>query len=180
VIDGVLNETAWNNVAWTNNFLDIQGSSFPIPRFRTNVKMRWDHQFLYVGAYLEETQIWANQTKPKSVVFLDNDFEVFIDPDGSCHHYKEMEINAINTLWDLTLNKPYLNGGQANNSWNSNMKKAVYVEGRVNDPSANNKYWTVELAIPFITLIEGTMAIAPPKKMVNGESISVEWNGKLL
>ena len=39
------------------------------------------------------------------LVFLDNDFEVFTDPDGSTHFYKEFEINAINTTWDLELNK---------------------------------------------------------------------------
>ena len=38
-------------------------------------------------------------------VFNDNDFEVFIDPDGSTHYYKEFEINALNTTWDLELNK---------------------------------------------------------------------------
>jgi len=97
--------------------------------------------------------------------FLDNDFEIFIDPDASTHYYKEMEINAINTLWDLMLNVPYMNGGQANNSWESYMKKAVYVNGKVNDVNANNRFWTVELAIPFVNLIQQTIfATAPPKK----------------
>jgi len=29
--------------------------------------------------------VWANQTKHDSVVFQDNDFEVFMDPDGDTH-----------------------------------------------------------------------------------------------
>ena len=28
-----------------------------------------------------------------------------MDPDGDTHWYKEFEINAINTTWDLELNK---------------------------------------------------------------------------
>ena len=67
--------------------------------------MRWDDKYLYIGAYLQESDVWAYQTKHDSIVFYDNDFEVFIDPDGSTHGYKEFEINAINTVWDLVLDK---------------------------------------------------------------------------
>ena len=38
-------------------------------------------------------------------VFNDNDFEIFVDPDGSTHGYKEIEINAIRTIFDLLMNK---------------------------------------------------------------------------
>jgi|GEM_PF-5265226 len=44
---------------------------------------------------------------PKSYVFYDNDFEVFIDPDGDTHRYYELEINAFGTEWDLFLDRPY-------------------------------------------------------------------------
>ena len=37
--------------------------------------------------------------------------EVFVDPAGSNHWYKELEINAINTVWNLMLSKPYMDGG---------------------------------------------------------------------
>ena len=39
------------------------------------------------------------------IVFGDNVLEVFVDPDGSTHYYKEFEINAINITFDLELNK---------------------------------------------------------------------------
>ena len=31
------------------------------------------------------------------MIFNDNDFEVFINPDGDNHEYYEFEINALNT-----------------------------------------------------------------------------------
>jgi hypothetical protein len=34
---------------------------------------------------------------------------VFVDADGSTHWYKELEVNAINTSWHLTLPQPYIN-----------------------------------------------------------------------
>ncbi|XP_078000759.1 uncharacterized protein LOC144453360 [Glandiceps talaboti] len=165
-IDGKLDDEAWKEVASTDRFIDIQGTGFPKPRFNTLAKMRWDDTFLYIGAYLEETDVFANQTKHDSVVFYDNDFEVFTDPDGSTHWYKEFEINAINTTWDLELNKPYLNGGSANSSFEMpTMKSATYVDGPVNNPAVPNKYWTVEIAMPFKDLIRDTSkANAPPKK----------------
>jgi len=46
---------------------DIQGPDFKKPRFRTHAKMRWDDKFLYIGAFLQETDVWANQTKHDSV-----------------------------------------------------------------------------------------------------------------
>ncbi|XP_072163206.1 uncharacterized protein [Diadema setosum] len=164
-VDGKLDEPAWTNVGPTDRFVDIQGKDYPKPRYDTWVKMRWDKDFLYVGAYLQENDVFANQTKHDSVVFKDNDFEVFTDPDGSTHWYKEFEINAINTTWDLILNKPYLNGGFANSSFElTNLKSAIFVEGPVNNPLVKDKYWTVELAMPLNSLVTNdTVAKAPPK-----------------
>lgn len=41
-----------------------------------------------------ETHVWANQTRNNSIIFYDNDFEVFVDTDGSNVFYKELEMNA--------------------------------------------------------------------------------------
>jgi hypothetical protein len=68
--------------------MDIVGPSHPRPYYITKAKMRWDDTYLYIGAYLQEQQVWANLTAENSVIYHDNDFEVFIDPDGSTHNYK--------------------------------------------------------------------------------------------
>ena len=49
-------------------------------------------------------------------MFADNDFEVFISPDGSNHFYKEFEMNARGATWNLVLNKPYSDGGYENST----------------------------------------------------------------
>ena len=48
-----------------------------------HAKIRYDDDFMYVGAFLEEPDVWANMTEDESVIFHDNDFEVFTDSDGS-------------------------------------------------------------------------------------------------
>ncbi|XP_071784889.1 uncharacterized protein [Asterias amurensis] len=164
-VDGKLDDDAWTNVAPTEPFVDIQGSDFPVPRLNTWAKLRYDDKYLYIAGYLQETDVFANQTKHDSVVFQDNDFEVFTDPDWSTHWYKEFEINAINTTWDLILNKPYINGGSPNNSFEMpTMKSAIFVDGSINNPNIKDSYWTVEIAMPLKDLVvRDTMARAPPK-----------------
>ena len=90
-----------------------RATSSPRPRFRTRAKMLWDDEYFYIAAELEEPHVWGTLTQHDSVIFHDNDFEVFIDPDGDNHEYYEIEINALNTEWDLFLTKPYRDGGPA-------------------------------------------------------------------
>jgi len=45
------------------------------------------------------------------VYLTGGDNQVFVDPAGCNHQYKEFEMNAKNTTWDLLLNRPYNNGG---------------------------------------------------------------------
>jgi hypothetical protein len=154
-IDGRLSEDSWMKAGWTEVFGDIEGPSKPRPRYRTRVQMLWDDVYLYIGAYLEEPNVWAMLTERDSVIFMDNDFEVFIDPDGDTHAYYELEMNALNTVWDLLLIKPYRDGGPAVHAWDiKGLKTAVHVNGTLNDSSDKDKAWTVEMAIPFSVLKE--------------------------
>src|SRR5262249_4917109 len=116
-IDGRLDDDAWLAAAWTGDFVDIAGDANPRPRFRTRAKMLWDDTYFYVGAELEEPHVWATLTAHDAVIFHDNDFEVFIDPNGDNHEYYEFEINALNTGWDLLLTRPYKDQGKAVSSW---------------------------------------------------------------
>jgi hypothetical protein len=163
-VDGRLDEPGWQQVPWTDLFVDIEGDAKPRPRFRTRVKMIWDDHYFYVGAELEEPHVWGTLTEHDSVIFQDNDFEVFIDPNGDNHEYYEFEINALNTGWDLLLPRPYKDGGKAVNSWEiPGLKTAVHVDGTVNDPRDTDKGWMVELAFPWKVLGELAYRPAPPR-----------------
>jgi hypothetical protein len=162
-IDGKIDDKAWESAPWTDNFIDIEGDAKPRPRFRTRVKMLWDEKYFYVAAELEEPHIWATLTKRDSVIFHDNDFEVFIDPNGDTLEYYEFEINALNTGWDLFLDKPYLFGGNARNEWDiKGLLTAVHIDGTLNNSSDIDRKWTVELAFPWEALGEFAHKPAPP------------------
>lgn len=144
---------AWSHAPWTDDFVDIEGDRKERPEWQTRVKMLWDDEALYLGAWMEvrecfcrelpsfcvpsstlpspahrvlvqlpmtrttrgplvqEPCVVATLRERNSVVFHDNDFEVFLDAEACNHNYYELEVNALNTIWELRLDKPYKNGG---------------------------------------------------------------------
>ena len=162
-IDGKLDDPAWKDAPWTDDFVDIEGDVKPKPRLRTRAKMLWDDANLYIAAELEEPHVWATLREHDSVIFHDPDFEVFIDPDGDNHLYGELELNALNTTWDLLLSLPYRDGGHAVNGWEIiGLKTAVHVDGTINNAADTDKGWTVEIAWPWKGLKELHRGKTPP------------------
>jgi hypothetical protein len=149
-IDGRLSESVWDLASWSEEFVDIEGAAKPRPIYRTRMKMLWDSQALYIAAELQEPDVRGILSTRDSVVFRDNDFEVFIDPEGDRLNYGEIEINALNTIWDLRLPRPYSDGGQPDDGWTvRGLRSAVWVDGTLNDPSTPDRSWSLELAIPW-------------------------------
>lgn len=185
-IDGKLNEPIWQKAPWTDQFTDITGDSTLSPRYNTRVKMLWDDKFLYVAAELEEPDVWATLTQRDTVILNDNDFEIFIDPDGDTQSYYEFEINAFNAVWDLLLTKPYRMGGVAVTAWDIHgLLSGVDIQGTINKPGDKDKGWTIEAAFPWKILMQCAAHKGLPE---NGEQwrlnfSRVEWevdtlNGK--
>ena len=174
VIDGQLNEPDWALAAATAPFMDIEGPQKPTPYYHTHVKMLWDQQYFYIAAELEEQHLWATYNQRDMVIFHENDFEVFIDPNGDTHHYYELEINALGTIWDLMLTKPYRDGGKAIDAWHIHgLLHGVHCLGTLNDPRDLDQKWTLELAIPWQVLEEAALHRGPPS---DGEQWRVNFS----
>jgi Carbohydrate family 9 binding domain-like len=160
-IDGKLNDAAWQASSWSDPFVDIDGVR--TPHLATRVKMLWDDEFYYMAAELVEPDVWATLTERDAVIFQDNDFEVFIDPDGDTHGYYELEVNAFATPWDLMLVQPYRDGGPAIHAWDiAGLRVGVDVQGTINTPGDRDERWTVELGIPWEILLEAAPRRARP------------------
>ena len=178
VMDGRLDEPFWEQVPFTSTFVDI--STNVTPHLTTRAKVRWNDEWLYVAGELHEPAVWANIThtchcfnpQENQVIFYDNDFEVFVDADGTCQFYKEYEMNAANANWDLCLNRPYENGGYENSTrvygvhgfdMTPPLYSAASSDGMLNDPASRPTKWTVEIAFPLQKLIYNTTATLPLK-----------------
>lgn len=98
-VDGKLDEPVWfaDGVEWTKDFVDItdhqESALNAVPSsLQARAKIRWDHDFLYVGMELREPFIFANVTGHNGPTppYKDNDLEMFIDVSGTTQYYKEV------------------------------------------------------------------------------------------
>ncbi len=175
VIDGLI-EAAWKDAPWTEDFVDIEGELKPPPPHRTRAKMLWDDQYFYFAAEIEDPHLWATLTERDAVMYQNDDFEIFIDPDGDGQHYYEFEMNANNAIWDLLMLFPYRVKSPPNyiNNWDiKGIRTGVQLYGTINNPSDTDSMWTVEVAMPWSALRE----LAPQTRMPeDGEQWRVNFS----
>ena len=183
-IDGRDLDKAWGQVTWSGDYIDIEG--IKTPKYKTQMKILWDETYLYILAKMEEPHVWGDITERDVVIFYNNDFEVFVDPDGDTHNYYEIETNVLNTAWDLFITKPYREEGNAViNDWDIiGLKSAIHVNGTLNDPTDVDEEWFIEMAIPWSTFKTGySQDITPRDKFWRLNFSRVNWqhdieNGK--
>ncbi|MDC1012515.1 carbohydrate-binding family 9-like protein, partial [Flavobacteriaceae bacterium] len=179
VIDGKIDEV-WDQAKYSEDYIDIEGRKTPL--YPTQMKMLWDQEFLFILAKIEEPHVWGNLKQRDTVIFYNNDFEVFIDPDGDTHQYMELEINSLNTAWDLFLERPYRNKVKVDNAWNiEGLQSAVSYQGTLNDPSDNDLGWTLEIALPWKALERGNASgIIPVNQFWRMNFSRVNWQFDLV
>lgn len=95
-IDGNTRKEVWKNAAWSKGFVDMVTGDAGM--YNTQTALLWNDTNLYIVFTAEEPFVEAMLTKRDSIVFLENDLEVFIDG-RDC--YYELEVNAANTLYEV-------------------------------------------------------------------------------
>ena len=209
-IDGNIDKEVWNDAPWSEPFLDITGSSSTTvdnttytPAL-TRFKALYDEEYLYIAAVLHASDDFptvAKFTERNSPIYqIDSDFEVFIDPDGCSRNYMELELNAINTVWNLLLDKPYSNGGREHSARVAKPGDEDYYEvyhqasatrvlsGTLNDnETQHGATWSVEIRWGFYDIYEprgvqidkATLRTPPPGTLLRVNFSRVELKGKV-
>jgi len=95
-IDGDLTKPVWTNAPRSPRFVDMVTGDPGY--FDTRAAALWDNQNLYVAYWIEEPFIQADSRERDSLIFNENDVELFIDG-GDC--YYEFEINALGTIYEV-------------------------------------------------------------------------------
>lgn len=164
-LDGTLTHPAWEQAPWTTDFVDIRGGDATTPRFRTRAKLLYDDEYLYVGGQLAEPHVWSTMTEPNTWLYEENNFELFLDPDGDGQNYYEFEINPLGTIWELSLPKPYSEGGVPVDPDNlPGLRTALHIDGTLNDPADTDTGWTTEVALPWADLAKYNLNRTPPSQ----------------
>jgi hypothetical protein len=141
VVDGVLDEETWKSGQAVTNFLQEDPDQGVAPRQRTEVRVAYDDDALYVGARLYDTaadSVIARLARRDSDA-RDDQFAVYLDPfhDKRTGYY--FVVSAASTLQDGVL---------MNDGWNDSSWDGVW-QGRAHRDAQG---WTCELRIPFSQL----------------------------
>jgi len=94
--DGNLDKPMWQKAPRSPRFVDMVTGVPGI--YNTQAAALWDDENFYTGFWAEESLISAKQKVRDSLIFMDNDLELFIDG-GDC--YYELEVNAFNTVYEV-------------------------------------------------------------------------------
>ncbi len=95
-VDGKLDKALWSKAPKSPRFVDMASGAPGF--FDTRMAALWDDDNLYISFWVEEPFLEAHYTERDSIIFQENDVEVFIDG-GDC--YYELEINALGTVYEV-------------------------------------------------------------------------------
>lgn len=170
IIDGHLNETAWENAGSIT--LQFPWNQQTGAKQTTNAQLLWDDEYLYVAYECLDKDITALYQQHDDPTYEDDAVELFINPKQNA--YIGLEMNARATLYDYLkfddkLEKSYDLKGTL---------LATQIDGTLNDSTNQDNGWTLELAIPlrnFFEPTEGKFVIAGTTWTANIN----RWDGRI-
>jgi hypothetical protein len=158
VIDGKLDDADWGNAEECVMVDAYTGGETPQ---ESTFRMLWDDKYLYVGVFFEDHDAWATYTGEDDPLWEEEVLELFIDADCDGNTYYEHEINPVNAKVDLFLHR----NRERVDSWRDwdfkNIISEVYVDGDGKNAGTEDRFWTIEIAVPFEDLYE--MPNNPPE-----------------
>jgi hypothetical protein len=96
LIDGNLEKPVWKEAERSKRFVDLVTGDQAF--FNTQAAALWDDKALYLGFWVEEPCVTATFTERDSLIWFDNDIEVFFDGEDC---YYEFEMNAFGTIYEV-------------------------------------------------------------------------------
>ena len=140
IIDGVLEDLAWENSVPVTGFRVGDEASAPVDK--TEVRLVWNEVALYVSFFCHESamsEIKAEYSGRDSFVWRDECVEVFVDVGQEHVAYYQFAANVKGEMFDLSEDRE----GKLHFDWNGEWE----VQTGVGD-----QWWCAEFRIPFETL----------------------------
>jgi len=141
VIDGIINEAAWDIVDWTGDYVENQPDENTPPSEQTKFKIVYDKKFLYFAFKCYDKD-------PKGIV------KRLSRRDGFEGDWVEINIDSHNdkrTGFSFTISVSGVKGDEAisenGNSWDGSWNPIWYMKTNIDDEG-----WTAEVKIPFSQL----------------------------
>ena len=140
-VDGVLNEAIWQTAEPATRFLQRDPNEGNVPSQRSEVRIAYDDDAIYLGARLWDTapDSILKRLSRRDVSIPSDRFSMYLDPYHDRRSGYYFLINAAGTIYDGTVS----NDGWEDGSWDGVWEG----KARVDD-----KGWTVEMRIPYSQL----------------------------
>ena len=151
-VDGSLDESSWKKAETLNFVIPVTHRK---PLSKTEAKLLWDKDYLYVAFKAMDKDIWSYYTKRDEPTCQEDVLEIFFKPDSEKEPYYNFEINALGTVYDA-FNLKRGAGGEDHHRWSrwncKGLKIGIKIKGTLNNPKDRDEYWQLEVAIPFTGL----------------------------
>lgn len=179
-VDGRLDKKSWQLAPRSPRFVDLITGQPTI--HDTRAAVLWDDTHLYVGYWVEEPFVAAKLTERDSLIWSENDIELFIAGKDA---YYELELNALGTIYEAffvwedgyersgySRSPEFSRAADGYKPWNGvgfdkhprgprlaffkwdmpGLQAAAAVDGTINDDSDRDRGWTAEISIPWSSL----------------------------
>lgn len=145
-----LRELDWNRAGPVPFFVPV---TLETPLSRSDVRVLWDPQALYIRFEVEDRDIVATLTERDAPVWEEDVVEMFIKPYADESDYYEINVSPRGTLYDSWIVK---RGARAHGVWSRWNNEGILVEteirGEPNDWTVQDEGYTVWARIPFDSL----------------------------
>lgn len=149
-IDGYLNESVYETAGMVYLKNSVSRDIIDDPAYETSVRVAYDDTNLYVAFHCRDQDIHSSFSKRDEYLWKEEAVEVFIDTDDQPNNYVELEVSPNNVLFDSYIVDPKNIDVEETLKFNlKGIKTAVALSGTTDNRQDSDRYWTVEMAIPF-------------------------------
>lgn len=132
-------------------------------RQKTEVKVLWNSEYLYIAFKCEDDYIKASLTGYNDTIYNEDVVEVFIDDNKDLKTYIEVEVSPLNTVLHYFINNDLKSNVIAYAKVEHSVKSAVMYD-------TERKLWYTEIAIQLSEFVT-----APNNPPVSGDSWGINF-----
>lgn len=154
-LDGALDEAAWSTATAVRLGDSLEGEPVAI---ESTVRALWDDETLYIGAVLDDDDVWSQFEAQDDPLWKEEAFEFFFFGEATRRRYLELQVSPRGVTFDARFDT-YRKGDEA---WDGPWRAAAVVDGTVRRRDDRDRRWSVEMAVPFAMICEHTGMACPP------------------
>jgi Carbohydrate family 9 binding domain-like len=147
VIDGKLDDAAWNKAAVIDRF-PAYWKGEPSTS-STKAKLIWDDDNLYFSASMTDSELRSFGVKRNDKLWLGDVFELFFKPSEKAPEYYEFQVNPKSVILELAFSKRGENFDVLAAKPPMGMAAVAITNGTLDKPGDEDSGWTVEGKIPW-------------------------------